>query len=94
MWNRKKIIEFCNSQIFPKVNTWTGFHGELMDVVSMVSKFRRENNFPENMEALVSDGFLYINRKSVGRIAPKAPRSFDNERACYWEGKILAMQER
>lgn len=92
-WNRKKIIDFCNEQIFPNVKTWKGFKGEMMEVVQLVSKFRRENNFPENMKAKVNDGFLYINDLAVGRIAPKAPRAAWSAGADYWEGRILARQE-
>lgn len=92
-WNRKKIIDFCNEQIFPNVKIWTGFKGEMMEVVQLVSKFRREHGFPENMTATVNDGFLYINNLPVGRIAPKAPKASWNAEAQYWEGCILARQE-
>ncbi len=93
-WNRKKIIDFCIEQIFPNVKTWTGFKGEMMEIVKMVSDFRRKNNFPENMTAKVNDGFLYINNISVGRIAPKMPRAYAySARADYWEGRVLAQQE-
>lgn len=93
-WNRKKVIDFCNEQIFPNVKTWTGFHGELTEVVKMVLKFRRENGYPETMTAKVDDGALYINNKAVGRIAPKEQRAYAyNECAEYWEGRILARQE-
>lgn len=95
-WNRKKIIEFCNTEIFPKVNhrAWSYLNGELQDVVKMVIKFRRENGYPESMKAEVNDGFLNINGSPVGRIARKlnnAQRWIDG--AEYWEGRILALQE-
>ena len=92
-WNRKEVIIFCNEQIFPNVKYWAGFKGELFDVVMLVHKFRRENGFPEEMKARVADGFLFINEKPVGRIAPKTPRVAYNPAAAYWEGRILARQE-
>ena len=95
-WNRKKIIEFCNTEIFPKVNhrAWSYLNGELHDVVKMVIKFRRENGYPEEMKAEVNDGFLFINSDPVGRIAAKMPKAYSyNECTNYWEGRILARQE-
>lgn len=95
-WNRKKVIEFCNTEIFPKVDhrAWSYVGGELQDVVKMVIKFRREHGYPEIMIAEVDDGFLTINGTAVGRIA----RKLRNQQrwingADYWEGRILARQE-
>lgn len=90
-WNRKKIITFCNEQIFPYVKTWTGCKGELFDVVKTVEKFRRENGYPKEMTAKVVDGFLYINGLKAGRIAPKTPKipwSIEQE---YWEGLSMLL---
>lgn len=94
-WNRKEIINFCNKQVFPFVETWTGLSGELWEVVNMVHIFRRKNGYPEEMSAVVDDGFLFINDLPVGRIAPKSPTGiYDTAAAAYWENRILARQER
>ena len=97
-WNRKKIIDFCNAEIFPKIHytQWIGIRGELMEVVKTVSDYRRKHNFPEEMIADVVDGFLYINGDAVGRIAMK--KRINNplrwsDGADYWENRILARQE-
>lgn len=94
-WNRKEVINFCNEYIFPfvRIDQWTYRNGELWEVVEMVHKFRRENSFPAEMTARVDDGFLFINEKPVGRIAPKMIRPTYCPAEGYWEYRILARQE-
>lgn len=94
-WNRKEIINFCNESIFPfvRIDQWTYRGGELWEVVKMVHKFRRENSFPAEMTARVVDGFLFINEKPVGRIAPKMARPTYCPAEEYWENRILTRQE-
>ena len=95
--NRKQIIDFCNTEIFPQVDVraWAGNKEELWYVVYVVEGFRRENGFPEEMTAMVDDGFLYLNGKPVERIARalNRPAYAWSEGAEYWEGRILARQE-
>lgn len=94
--NRKQMIEFCNKHIFPQVNhsQWSGFKGELMEVVKMVSDFRRKNGYPKEMLPVVKNGFLFINNNPVGRIAMKAPKAYKfSYGTAYWEEKILNRQD-
>ena len=95
-WNRKKIIDFCNKEIFPQVHrsAWTHIGNELMDVVKMVSDFRHTNGYPSDMSARVDDGFLFINSIPVGRIARKLNHQVHvTDKGAYYEGRILARQE-
>lgn len=91
---RKSIIEFCNSHIFPQINTNVGMTAEDMrEAVKMVSRWRIGK--PENvvMTPTVDNGFLFINGDPVGRIAPKMPQPEISEESYYLEGKCLATGE-
>lgn len=90
--NRKDIINFCCDQIFPQVKGEPMFYLDCKETIKLVTNWRRKNNYPQTMKAIVNDGFLFINNIPVGRIAPKTPTIFD-EGAYYWEGRILARQE-
>ena len=98
-WNRKRIIEFCNTEIFPQVDfeQWSHYNGELMEVVKMVSDFRLKNEEirknPHTMIAKVNNGFLYINNLPVGRIAMMKQKVMYNEKANYYESLILSKNE-
>lgn len=92
--NRKAIIEFCNSHIFPQVDISAGMTVEDMrDTVKMVSRWRIGKPADIVMNPVVDDGFLIINGDPIGRIAPKMPQPAFSEEAYYWEGKCLAMSE-
>ena len=91
---RKQIIEFCNKEVFPEVQHPMAQFMDMIEVIGMVTNWRRANGYPKTMHATVEDGFLWINENQVGRIAPKAPKLPYSETAAYWEGRILARQER
>ena len=99
--NRKETINFCNENIFPQVDImdWTGYNGELFNVVRMVEKWRIGKNINTEMTAKVLNGFLFINNEKVGRIAlPHGTRTtrykYNNYTACTdYEGMILARAE-
>lgn len=100
--DRKYMIEVLNSQILPQVNSrwsWSDMT-PARDIIKMIQGYRRQQidtgtaRRGDTLTATVCDGFLYINGDPVGRIAPKDPRPAFNEMAYYWEGRILARQER
>lgn len=96
-WNRKRTIEFLNKEVLPQLKPGENFeHADIPNMISMVEKFRRENNATE-LHPKVENGFLSINGIKVGRIASTAPKgnygggySPGTARA---EGRILARQE-
>ena len=96
-WNRKRTIEFLNKEVLPQLKPGENFeHSDIPNMISMVEKFRRENNATE-LHPKVENGFLSINGIKVGRIASTAPKgnyggghSTGMARA---EGRILARQE-
>lgn len=99
-WSRKNTIELAN-EIVSKLDLSQMFFINkegFKEIWRMIERFRRENNYPNEMNAKVDDGFLYINDKKVERIAPKIAmlvpkKSFDDAKADYYENKILARQE-
>lgn len=90
--NRKQIIDFCNKNIFTQIDSAVSQFLDCWEVVRMVSRWRIGKPVNVPMVARVDDGFLFMNDEPVGRIAPKAPRTY-NAGADYWEGCILARQE-
>lgn len=92
--DRKALIDFCNNEVFTKVNFPEAFYMNCKEVIKMVQAWRRENSFPAVMIPTVSNNYLYINNKPVGRIAPAKSRPCFDEMAYYYEGRILARQER
>lgn len=94
MTNRE-LIDFCNEKIFTQVTGPEMFEMKCLEVIKTVKKWRRNNGFPKEMEARVTNNFLYINNIPVGRIAPAPNKNTEyDERAYYWEGRILERQER
>lgn len=92
--NRKELIDFCNNEVFTKVNFPEAFYMNCKEVLKMVQAWRCENSFPAVMIPTVTNNYLYINDKPVGRIAPAPAKARFSERADYYEGRILARQER
>ena len=92
--DRKELIDFCNNEVFTKVSFPESLDMKCKEVLKLVQKWRRENSFPTVMIPTVSNNYLYINEKPVGRIAPAPAKARFSERADYYEGRILARQER
>lgn len=91
--NRKQIIKYCNDNIFPLCDWKALDYSGMMEAVRLVSRARIGMKPGEAMTASVNDGFLFLNGKPAGRIAPKAPRIAFSERGYYYEGAILARAE-
>lgn len=88
--NRKQIIDFCNNQIFPLVKyPWSV---DCWETVRTVERWRRENNYPGNMETMLFNGFLYLNGSKAGRIA-YYNRPQESYSGPDYEELILARQE-
>lgn len=92
--NRKEKIEFCNNNIFNQVDIRVADSMDRLEVLKMVSDWRKGKPIDIKMTARVDDGFLFINEEPVGRIASKLPRDhYFSEQGYYIEQKILARQE-
>lgn len=91
--DRRKIFEFINKEIYPQIDALMYGAMKPIEVAKLISEWRREHGWPQEMDATVDDGFLFINSIPVGRIEPKYPRPGFSERAYYWEGRILERQE-
>lgn len=99
--NRKQILLYVCEKILPQLTDFqrdainldgTPSLKPVLDVVRIVEAFRRKNGYPsaENMDAVVDDGYLYINGIHVGRIGPKMPKMTITEECEYYESKCIA----
>ena len=100
--NRKYFIDVLNNQILPQINPRYNWPDIMpgRDIIKILSAYRSQQiqdgtaRAGDTLTAKVIDGFLYLNGEPVGRIAPKDPRPAYDEGAAYWEGRILARQEK
>ena len=90
--DRKELIFFYYTEIFPQVDVSVGQYLNIGDVIKMIGRWRIGKKKNIWMTAKVDDGFLYINNDPVGRIAPKLPKVAYSDEAAYWEGRILSRQ--
>ena len=67
---------------------------EVNQCIKLVSAYRHGKRADMKMEAIVNDGFLFINGDAVGRVAPKLPKVACTEYGKYLENKILIRQEK
>lgn len=97
LYNRRKVIDFVRSEIFPKVDISQDM--DCKEVIKTVIEWRRNAiktgliSGREEMTAEVNDGFLSICGHKVGRIASKMPSANFDEMSYYVEGRILARTE-
>ena len=100
--NRKDIIAVVNDQILPQINSCWNWRdiAPAKELVKIVQNYRRDcikagtAKKDDTIKATVKNGFLYLDDKPIKRIAPKDPAPVFDEVAYYWEGKILARQEK
>ena len=96
-YNRRKVIDFVRSEIFPKVDIRQDM--DCKEVIKTVIEWRRNAiktgliTIREEMTATVDDGFLFILGHPVGRIASKMPTANFDEMSYHVEGMILARTE-
>jgi len=73
--------------------------GKPKEIFEIIQRWRRKNNFPQEIEVNVSYGCLYLNGEFVERIAyysdyiPRYGKRENDEAADYYEELILARQE-
>lgn len=85
--NRKEVIAFCNTAVFPAAAGAAGL--DPIETVRTVEKWRRKNGYPDTMTAEIENGFLFLNGSPAGRIAQKTPGIEISEKAAYYEGKCI-----
>jgi len=97
--NRKQLFNFINEEILPGAEIpewyWLANGKECFcEILRAVEKWRIGKPINIEMDAKISDGVLCINGESVKRVAPMMTKVAYSTEAIYWEGRILARQER
>ena len=85
--NRKEMIRFINTEICPQIDFRLDI--DFGDCIKMIERYRIGKPINIKMEAIVNDGFLYINSEPLGRIAPKLPKVECSEWGYYLEGRCI-----
>ena len=97
-WDRKKIFDFVAKEILPQVeyDQWLHVPGEFKDIARLVEQYRRNHNYPQELNAEVRNGLLFLNGDPVERIALMknfGRRNTYTDAAYHYEGRILARGE-
>lgn len=84
--------EILSKLVMPKVSATVFFSICPKEIFHIVKTYiESTNTFPKT--AMVDDGFLYLDKKPIGRIAAKEPKIKVSNIATYYEEKILANQD-
>ncbi len=88
-------VDFCNKKIFPQVKMSAMFGMNPRDVLYIVKDIYGGDIVPDDAEAIVDDGFLFLDGRKIGRIAPRLPRPFmgnddDYDALNYLENRCLS----
>ena len=61
------------------------------EIIELVTIFKQNNQLGRygELEAIVEDGFLFINKLKVGRIASRSPKLVCTDAAAYYEGGCI-----
>lgn len=98
---RADVVRIINEQILKKItwcDDWDGIYYKPLELHKMIIDFcRKYKTTPSKLKCDVDHfGRLYINDKYIDHIATidnKYRKLGYDEKASYWEGKILARQE-
>ena len=94
--NRKEMMEFCIDALNQVRWDIIGYYFTAYEVnmcIKMVESYRKGKQKNLYMEAIVNDGFLFINGDAVGRIAPRLPKVRFTNREYWLEEQILKREE-
>ena len=94
--NRKEMIAFCVSALEQVRWDIIGYYFTAYEVnmcIKLVESYKKGKQKNIRMEAIVNDGFLFINGDAVGRIAPRLTKVKFTERGYWLEEQILKREE-
>lgn len=85
--NRKELIDFCNSEVFPLADF--DLYG-MRETIKLISKWRIGKAATIKMQPEVRNGSLFINGEFLGRVLPKTPQAFPfTEMSYHFEGLCI-----